>query len=47
MMDDTDELRTLFLEAFLEEVKKSSNNNKSSERWSLDFIRLNIIAHRP
>ena len=44
---DTDELRTLFLEAFLEEVKKSSNNNKSSERWSLDFIRLNIIAHRP
>ena len=45
--DDTDELRTLFLEAFLDEVKKCSNNNKSSERWSLDFIRLNIIAHRP
>ena len=45
--DDTDKLRTLFLEVFLDEVKKCSNNNKSSERWFLDFVRLNIIAHRP
>jgi len=46
-VDDTDKLRTLFLDSFLDEVKKRSNNNKSSARWFLDFIRLNIIAHRP
>jgi trans-aconitate 2-methyltransferase len=42
--DDDDKLKTLFLNLFLDEVKKCSN--KSKTRWSLDFVRLNIIAHR-
>jgi trans-aconitate 2-methyltransferase len=43
--DDNDKLKNLFLELFLDEVEKCSN--KSKTRWLLDFIRLNIIAHRP
>jgi trans-aconitate methyltransferase len=38
-------LRTAFLELFLDEVKKHSGISKT--RWFLDFVRLNIVAHRP
>jgi trans-aconitate 2-methyltransferase len=43
--DNDDKLKTAFLELFLDEVKKHSS--KSKTRWSLDFVRLNITAHRP
>jgi trans-aconitate methyltransferase len=43
--DNGDKLRTAFLELFLDEVKKHSS--KSKTRWLLDFVRLNIVAHRP
>lgn len=42
--EDIDKLKDLFLELFLDEVEKC--NNKSNNRWFLDFIRLNIIAYR-
>ena len=42
---DIDRLKTLFLDVFLDEVEKCGNNN-SSASWFLDFVRLNIIAHR-
>jgi trans-aconitate methyltransferase len=42
---DGDKLKTAFLELFLDEVKKHSGKSKS--RWLLDFVRLNIVAHRP
>jgi trans-aconitate 2-methyltransferase len=42
---DIDRLKTLFLDVFLDEVEKCGNNN-SSATWFLDFVRLNIIAHR-
>ena len=38
-------LKTVFLELFLDEVKKHSN--KSKKHWFLDFVRLNIVANRP
>ena len=43
--DNGDKLKALFLKLFLNEVKKLSN--KSKTRWLLDFVRLNIVAHRP
>jgi trans-aconitate 2-methyltransferase len=43
--DDIEKLKALFLNVFLDEVEKRSN--KSNARWFLDFVRLNIIAHRP
>jgi trans-aconitate 2-methyltransferase len=43
--DNGDKLKTVFLELFLDEVKKYSN--KSKTRWFLDFVRLNIVARRP
>jgi trans-aconitate methyltransferase len=43
--DNSDKLKTVFLELFLDEVKKYSN--KSKTRWFLDFVRLNIVARRP
>jgi len=43
--DMIDKLKASFLKLFLDEVKKCSN--KSNRRWFLDFVRLNIIAHRP
>ncbi len=43
--DNSDKLKTAFLELFLDEVEKHSN--KSKTRWFLDFVRLNIVAHRP
>ena len=43
--DRIDKLKALFLKLFLDEVKKCSN--KSNRCWFLDFVRLNIIAHRP
>jgi hypothetical protein len=45
-----DKIRNRYLELFLEEVEKSSNNtssNKSQTHWSLDYVRLNIIADKP
>jgi trans-aconitate 2-methyltransferase len=44
--DNGDKLKTAFLKLFLDEVKRNSNN-KSKTRWLLDFVRLNIVAHRP
>ncbi len=43
--DDIDKLKTLFLDVFLDKIEKCGNN-KSSASWFLDFVRLNIIAHR-
>jgi trans-aconitate methyltransferase len=43
--DIDDKLKNAFLELFLEEIKKHSNKLKT--RWFLDFVRLNIVAHRP
>jgi len=42
--DRIDKLKALFLKLFLDEVKKCGN--KSNSRWFLDFVRLNISAHR-
>ena len=45
-----DKTRNRHLELFLDEVEKRSNNtssNKSQTPWSLDFVRLNIIADKP
>jgi trans-aconitate 2-methyltransferase len=45
-----DKLRNRYLELFLQEVEKSSasisSSNKSQTRWSLDYVRLNIIADK-
>jgi trans-aconitate methyltransferase len=43
--DNGNKLKKAFLKLFLDEVKKYSN--KSKTRWFLDFVRLNIVAHRP
>jgi trans-aconitate 2-methyltransferase len=43
---DSDKLKDLFLELFLDEVEKYSNA-KINKTWFLDFVRLNIIAHKP
>jgi hypothetical protein len=43
---DSDKLKDLFLELFLDEVEKYSNG-KINKTWFLDFVRLNIIAHKP
>jgi trans-aconitate 2-methyltransferase len=43
--NEADKLKTLFLDLFLDEVEKCSN--KSKVGWFLDFVRLNIVAHRP
>ena len=43
---DIDRLKDLFLELFLDEVEKYSSG-KLNKPWSLDFVRLNIIAHKP
>jgi hypothetical protein len=42
--NDIDKLKAMFLEVFLDQVDKRSN--KSDTHWFLDFVRLNIIAHR-
>jgi trans-aconitate 2-methyltransferase len=44
-LDNGDKLRTAFLKLFLDEVDRNSSKLKS--RWLLDFVRLNIVAHRP
>jgi trans-aconitate 2-methyltransferase len=41
-----DKLKTAFLKLFLDTVKRNSGN-KSKTKWLLDFVRLNIVAHRP
>ena len=49
---DDDKLKNRYLELFLQEVEKSrrtsvnSDNNKSQAPWSLDLVRLNIIADK-
>jgi trans-aconitate methyltransferase len=43
--DHDDELKTLFLELFLDEVEKKCGS-KLKTPWFLDFVRLNIVAHR-
>jgi hypothetical protein len=43
---DSDKLKALFLELFLDEVKKYSSA-KLNKAWFLDFVRLNIIAYKP
>ena len=43
-----DKIRNRYLRLFLDEVEKSSNgNNKSKMLWSLDYVRLNIVADKP
>jgi trans-aconitate 2-methyltransferase len=42
--DNGDKLKTLFLELFLDAIEKW--NNRSKVGWFLDFVRLNIVAHR-
>ena len=42
--NDIDKLKAMFLEVFLDQVDERSI--KSDTRWFLDFVRLNIIAHR-
>jgi trans-aconitate 2-methyltransferase len=42
--NDDCKLKTLFLELFLDEVEKCGNRSKAL--WLLDYVRLNIIAHR-
>jgi trans-aconitate methyltransferase len=44
-LDNGDKLQASFLKLFLDEVKKLSN--KSKTRCLLDFVRLNIVAHKP
>jgi trans-aconitate 2-methyltransferase len=41
-----DKLKDLFLKFFLDEVEKYSSG-KSNKTWFLDFVRLNVIAHKP
>ena len=44
-----DKLRNRYLELFLQEVEKSSasiSSNESQTPWSLDYVRLNIIADK-
>ena len=36
-----------YLELFLHEVEERSNRSKKLTLWSLDFVRLNIIADKP
>jgi trans-aconitate 2-methyltransferase len=43
---DSDKLKGLFLELFLDEVERYSSGKLNKTR-SLDFVRLNIIAHKP
>ena len=48
-LPDDDKLRNRYLELFLQEVEKSSasiSSNKSQTPWSLDYVRLNIIADK-
>jgi len=43
-----EKIRNKYLESFLNEVENnSSNSNESHNTWSLDYIRLNIIAEKP
>jgi hypothetical protein len=42
-----DEIRNRYLELFLHEVEERSNRSKKLTLWSLDFVRLNIIADKP
>jgi hypothetical protein len=42
-----DEIRNRDLELFLHEVEKRSNRSRKLTLWSLDYVRLNIIADKP
>ena len=41
----TEKLKALFFDMFLNEIEKYSN--RLDEQWRLDFVRLNIVAHKP
>ena len=41
-----DEIRNNYLELFLHQVEKR-NNRSTKPPWSLDYVRLNIIADKP
>ena len=42
-----DKIRSRYLKLFLHEVEKRSNSSKKSQTlWSLDYVRLNIIADK-
>ena len=42
-----DKIRNRYLKLFLHEVEKRSNSSKKSQTlWSLDYVRLNIIADK-
>jgi trans-aconitate 2-methyltransferase len=43
---DTDKLKDLILELFLDKVEKYSSG-KLDKTWLLDFVRLNVLAHKP
>ena len=43
---DTDKLKDLILELFLDKVEKYSSGKLNKTRF-LDFVRLNVIAHKP
>ena len=45
-LPDDDKLRKRYLNSFLYEVEKKSAN-RSQNLWSLDYVRLNIIADKP
>jgi hypothetical protein len=43
-----DKIRNRYLESFLDEVEKRSTSSKKSQSpWSLDYVRLDIIADKP
>ena len=41
---NNEKLKDLFFNMFLNEIKKYSN--RLDEQWRLDFVRLNIVAHK-
>jgi len=43
----SDKSKDQFLELFLDEVKKYNSSGKLNKTWFLDFVRLNITAHKP
>ena len=42
---DGDTLKALFFDSFLDKIEKPGY--KLGEQWRLDFVRLNIVAHKP
>ncbi len=43
-----EKIKNEYLESFLNEVENNSfSSNESQTTWSLDYVRLNIIAEKP